>query len=108
MHEKPDPPLKTPFEAQGKHGGAPVEPKVSERSFGAKARLRMTTKIAGLKAAATKMPGSSPFGAQGKPALRKAPGPLTNEKRERALGYKIAPILKDALRNLRASRVGHP
>jgi hypothetical protein len=25
---------------------------------------------------------------QGKPALRKAPGPLTNEKRERALGYK--------------------
>jgi hypothetical protein len=42
------------------------------------------------------MPGSSPFdapfeaqGEQGKPALRKAPGPLTNKQRERALGYKI-------------------
>jgi hypothetical protein len=32
---------------------------------------------------------------QGKPALRKAPGPLTNKKRERALGYKIGPTLKN-------------
>jgi len=35
---------------------------------------------------------------QGKPALRKAPGKLTNEKRERALGYQIGPTLKNALR----------
>jgi len=45
---------------------------------------------------------------QGKPALRKAPGPVTNKKRERALGYKIGATLKTALRNLKASRVGHP
>jgi hypothetical protein len=46
----------------------------------------MTTKKAGLKP--LRLP-------QGKPALRKAPGPLTNEKRERALGYKIGPTLRN-------------
>jgi hypothetical protein len=56
-----------------------------ERSFGAKARLRMTTKDVGLKP--LRLP-------QGEPALRKAPGPLTNKKRERALGYKSDPPLK--------------
>ncbi len=41
---------------------------------------------------------------QGKPALRKAPGPLTNEKRERALGYKISPTRKNDLWGTRKTK----